>query len=135
MPSPHQSGVFSHRAFALLWTGRLLTTTGTMAQSVAVGWQVYSVARATYTIEQSSFLVGMVGLAQFLPMFALALLAGETADRYDRRKILLCCVGMQVICAALFTYLAISPNASLTKIFIVAGLFGAARAFSMPAGT
>jgi len=126
---------FRHRAFALLWAGRLLTTIGTLTQSIAVGWQVYTVARLTHSVEQSSFLVGMVGLAQFLPMFALALLAGETADRYDRRKILLCCAGLQIICAALFTFLALQHPPSLEALFVVAGLFGIARAFSMPAST
>lgn len=132
-PSP-KTGVFRHRAFALLWAGRLFTTIAIMAQSVAIGWQVYSIARLTYSIEQSSFLVGMVGLAQFLPMFALALLAGETADRYDRRIILFGCGITQVICAALFSFLALHSEMGLTPIFFVAGLFGCARAFSMPAG-
>ncbi|MDX2027766.1 MAG: MFS transporter [Alphaproteobacteria bacterium] len=125
--------VFRHPAFTLLWTGRLLTTIATLMQSVAVGWQVYTVARLSYDVKTSSFLVGMVGLVQFLPMFALALLAGETADRYDRRKILFACVGLQIICAALFTFLSSHPMPSLTAIFAVAALFGVARAFAMPA--
>ena len=126
--------VFRHRAYTLSWLGRLLTTFATLTQSVAIGWSVYSIARQTYDEQQSMFLVGMIGLAQFLPMFALALLAGETADRYDRRKILFCCGTLQFACAAAFTLLSLQEHPSLVGIFIVAGFFGIARAFFMPAG-
>jgi MFS family permease len=126
--------VFRHRGFALLWVGRFLTNIATFIQSIAVGWQVYTVARLTHGVEESSFLVGMVGLAQFLPMFALVLLAGAMADRHDRRKILLATGALQIVCAAGFSWLALSPHPSLVLLFIVAGFFGVARAFSSPAG-
>ncbi|MGB9152492.1 MAG: MFS transporter, partial [Alphaproteobacteria bacterium] len=96
---------------------------------------VYSVARQTHNENESMFFVGMVGLAQFLPMFALALVAGETADRYDRRKILVCFWSLQALCAAAFTFLSLQPHSSLTMIFIVSGFFGVARAFGMPASS
>ena len=88
--------------FSLLLFARFISTVAMLAQSVTLGWQVYSIARVDHSVEQSSFLVGMIGLVQFLPMFALVLLAGETADRYDRRKILLgCCAGARTTTAAL----------------------------------
>lgn len=127
--------VFRHHAFTLYWTGRFLTTLATLMQSVAIGWQVYAIARLTRGVEESSFLVGMVGLVQFLPMFVLALLAGETADRYDRRKILLSCSCMQVIGATALAVVALQPDPSLTILFLIASLFGVSRAFSMPAGS
>ncbi|MFA6141323.1 MAG: MFS transporter, partial [Hyphomicrobium sp.] len=73
--------------FSLLLLARFLSSVAMLTQSVTLGWQVYSIARLDHSIEYSSFLVGMIGLAQFVPMFAFVLLAGETADRYDRRKI------------------------------------------------
>ena len=109
--------------------------TANVMQSVAVGWLVYTVARQTYDERISMFLVGMIGLAQFLPMFLLVLLAGETADRYDRRIIIFCCNILQTACGASFTYEAMQPHISLTAIFIIAGFFGVARAFIMPATT
>ena len=83
-----------------MWIGRLLTNIATMLQSIAIGWLVYSIARQTHDEQHSMFLVGMVGLAQFVPMFALALVAGEAADRYDRRVILFYCGLLQASCAA-----------------------------------
>ena len=118
-----------------MWFGRLLEQIATQAQSAAIGWSVYTIARLSYDERESMFLVGMVGLAQFVPMFALTPLAGETADRYDRRKIRLWCVLLQAFCAAAFTVLSLSAHPSLVMIFVVAGFYGGARTFSMPAGT
>ena len=48
--------------------------------SVAIGWQMYE-------LTQDAFSLGMVGLAQFIPMLLLTLFVGQIADRYDRRRI------------------------------------------------
>ncbi len=125
--------VFRHRAFAVMWLARLTTNIATLMQSVAIGWLVYTLSRQTHDERESMFFVGMIGLAQFLPMFALTLFAGETADRYNRRKIILICTLMQAFCAAAFTALALQPHVSMTLIFLVAGLFGVVRAFNAPA--
>jgi MFS family permease len=125
--------IIKYRNYAIIILGRFLNNIATFTQSVAIGWQVYTIARLTHSIEQSSFLVGMVGLAQFAPLFALALIAGETADRYDRRKILMTCGILQMACAIAFTILALGSAPSLTAIFIVAGFYGVSRAFSGPA--
>jgi len=127
--------VFRHPAFATLWCWRLLSNIGAFMQSTTIGWVVYVVARQTQDQEHSMFLVGMVGLAQFLPMFALVLVAGAVADKFDRRKILFACGVLYTFCALSFTLLSLREHASLPLIFIVAALFGVARTFSGPAGT
>jgi MFS family permease len=119
--------------FSLLLVARFLSSVAMLTQSVTLGWQVYSLARLDHSIEYSSFLVGMIGLAQFVPMFAFVLLAGETADRYDRRKILIACCALQVVCSASLALLADTERPSLVGIFAVAALFGVGRAFTMPA--
>ena len=125
--------ILRYRYYALLVFGRFLTNLATFTQSIAIGWQVYTVARLTHSVDQSSFLVGMVGLAQFAPLFALALIAGETADRYDRRKIMLACGGLQMFCSLCFALIAMQPQPSLSLIFLVAAGYGVSRAFSGPA--
>ena len=119
--------------FSFLLLGRFLSTVAMLTNSVTLGWQVYSVARLDHSVAQSSFLVGMIGLVQFLPMFALVLLAGETADRYDRRKILMACIGLQLVCSGTLAAIATAARPSLIAIFAVAAVFGIARAFTMPA--
>jgi len=119
--------------FARLLLGRFLSTVAMLSQSVTLGWQVYSIARLEHTVAYSSFLVGMIGLVQFVPMVALVLLAGETADRYDRRKILIACFGLQLFCSTALAFIALSDTPSLVAIFAIAALFGVGRAFMMPA--
>ena len=121
--------VFRHKAFAVMWCGRLLNHTANLVQSVAIGWSVYVIARQTYDQRMSMFLVGMVGLVQFLPQFALSLIAGETADRYDKRKVAFCGVLMQALCAGAFTFFSLLEHEPLFPLFIVAFFVGVARAF------
>ena len=127
--------VFRHGYFANFWIGRFLSTLGSFTLSVILGWQVYTIARQSYSIEQSAFLVGMVGLAQFLPLFALTLIAGTAVDRYDRRKILLAATLFQLSCATALAVIAWSTHPRLAVIFSVAALFGVARAFIIPAAS
>ena len=72
-------------------------------------------------------------MVTFVPIFALALIAGEMADRYDRRKILLVCASLQMLCSVVFALLTVQHEPSLVLIFLTAGLFGVSRAFSAPA--
>ncbi len=127
--------VFRHRPFAVMWTGRVFSQIAALTQSVAIGWSVYTIARQSHDEQHSMFLVGMVGLAQFVPMFFLSLLAGTVADKYDRRKILAACYGGMMVCAALYTFVIAQPHPSLVLIFLVATLFGLGRTFGAPAAT
>ena len=132
-PARPSASVFRHRDFRLFWASRFVATLGVQAEGVAIGWQVYDVARRSRSVEEGAFLVGMVGLAQFLPLVALTLIAGETADRYARRTIMLIAIAVEVVLVSVLGVLALHPAPSLTPIFLVAALFGAARAFLSPA--
>ena len=130
-PAPR---IFRHRDWRLFWATRFLSTLAVQAESVAIGWQVYDAARrAHHTVEEGAFLVGMVGLAQFLPLFLLTLIAGETADRYSRRALVLACVAVEVVLVSVLAAVALRPAPSLPLIFGVAALFGAVRAYLSPA--
>ena len=133
-PARPSASVFRHRDFRLYWGARFAATLGVQGESVAIGWQVYDVARRSRSMEEGAFLVGMVGLAQFLPLVLLTLIAGETADRYTRRTILLICVGVETLLVSVLAVVALRPEPSLFAIFATAALFGAARAFYSPAG-
>ncbi len=111
----------------------MFSTLAVQAESVTIGWQVYTVARHARSVEQSALLVGMVGLAQFVPLFMLALIAGATADRCDRRAIMLTCTGVEIACVLALAALSLHPMPSLVPIFVIAALFGSSRAFLSPA--
>ncbi|MBF0261464.1 MAG: MFS transporter [Magnetococcales bacterium] len=127
------SALFAHAAFRIFWYGRILGNVATFMQGVTIAWLVYASARRTLDEAESMYLVGLLGLAQFLPMFLLALVAGAVADRHERRRILMGCTLAQLACAVGFTLVSAQAEPSIPVIFLLAVLFGAARAFEMPA--
>jgi MFS family permease len=121
------------RDYMAFWTGRVASAAGTQIQSVALGWQVYVVARKTLSVPESAFWVGMLGLASFIPIFLLALPGGEAADRYDRKVILQLCAVGQALNALVLAIAVHLGFASLPMLLVLAGLFGVSRAFANPA--
>ena len=61
-------------SFKLFLLGRIFSGIAYQMMSVAVGWQIYA-------ITGQVFYLGLVGLAQFLPLFLLTLAVGHAADR------------------------------------------------------
>ncbi len=121
-----QSSALAFRNFRLFMAMRLPASLAVQMQSVAVGWMVYDITNAPLSL-------GLVGFAQFLPVFGFAIVAGHVADIYDRRRILLACLGMQLICALLLLAIVTSGLRAVWPIYAVLLLFGTARAFSAPA--
>ncbi len=121
-----------HRDFARYASAFLALMFASQIEAVTIGWQVYNVARQTQSIEQSAFLVGMVGLAQFVPMFALTLYAGMLLDRADRKAIVMAALAAIALGVFALAWLARDAVPSLNAIFAVAALFGASRAFLQP---
>jgi MFS family permease len=125
------ASLLSRRPYALFLAGRFLGTLATGSQSVVIAWEVYELARQTMSLAEASFTVGMIGLAEFLPLFALTLVAGETADRHDRRRVLTFCYLAQVLISAGLAFRS-AFGGGLWTIFTLAALFGCARAFFQP---
>jgi MFS family permease len=120
--------IYRNRDFASFISGRFLSTIAMQVQSVAIGWQIYS-------ITHSTFALGLVGLCQFGPMFLLTLPAGDISDRFDQRKVFGASLAVQGICSALFLALTLSHVTAEVPFYAVLVLFGAARGFSGPAGS
>ena len=125
--------ILRQRDYVLFLAAMTTMTVGTMIEAVTIGWQVYTLGRADGSMKEAAFLVGMVGLVQFVPMFALTLFAGSLADRISRRAIVVVAVATEVAGVIGLTVEAMQDKPSLTVIFVIASLFGAARAFLRPA--
>jgi MFS family permease len=123
----------ANRDFGLFWAGALMVNLAVQIEAVTIGWQVYSIARQTMEMDRAAFQVGMVGLAQFLPMFALTLWAGSLVDRKSRKAIVLASLVVEAASVLALAVIALSPEPSLVLIFGVAAVFGASRAFLSPA--
>jgi MFS family permease len=130
-PIDDSSSLLTRRPYLLFLAGRFLGTLATTSQAVVIAWEVYETARHTMSLAEAAFTLGMIGLAQFLPLIALTLVAGETTDRYDRRRIIsFCYLAQFLVSVGLATRSAIGGG--LMPIFALAGLFGCARAFFQP---
>src|SRR5215213_7496619 len=124
---------FSFRDYRAFWLARLASTIGNTMLVVVIGIHVYDIARQTMSIGEASFWLGMVGLAQFLPLFLLTLVAGYVADRVDRRCIVRFSLATEMLCAAGLAALVWLGAMSLVPLFAVAILLGIGRAFAGPA--
>ncbi|MDE3079608.1 MAG: MFS transporter [Paracoccaceae bacterium] len=132
---PQSAFLFRHRDFGLFWLAILFVNLAVQIEAVTIGWQVYGLARQSLSIDRSAFLVGMVGLSQFAPLFFLSLYAGATVDRHDRRRIVMLSLGVEFLCVLGLIYVARHPSPSVMPIFAIAAVFGAARAFLSPANS
>ncbi len=133
MAPAEPSHPFRIRDYRLFWFARLASTIANTMLVVVIGIHVYDIARQTMSIEAASFWLGMIGLAQFLPLFLLTLVAGYVADRMDRRWIVRVMLAMEVVCAGALAALEWWEAMSLVPLFFVAVLLGIGRAFSGPA--
>ncbi|MGN9786989.1 MFS transporter [Nonomuraea sp. ZG12] len=68
-------------AYRRLWAGQAVSHVGLAVTVVAVSQQVYE-------LTGSSFWVGMLGLANLIPLVVFGLWGGAVADAVDRRKLL-----------------------------------------------
>ncbi|MGI8959093.1 MAG: MFS transporter [Bryobacteraceae bacterium] len=127
--SPESSSsrsAFRSPNFRRYMSARFLTITSSEMQSVAVGWQVYEITHRPLDL-------GLVGLAQFLPGILLFLLAGHTADRIARQRILQTCYAGFSLCSLLLLAFTMRGAASVYPIYAALLLNGGVRAFNAPA--
>ncbi|MFA7679213.1 MAG: MFS transporter [Pigmentiphaga sp.] len=117
--------VAQHRPFILFWCGRVLSTLSFQMLSVAVGWQIYD-------LTGSAFDLGLVGLAQFLPMLCLTFVVGHVADRYDRRLISSICMWIEALAAGALAVGTLQGWLNREWILLLVAIGGAARAFESP---
>jgi MFS family permease len=125
-PTIENSTALAHRDFRRYLGAGFLAILAIQIQSVAVSWQIYSIAHTPLAL-------GYVGLFQFLPMMACTIPAGHLADRFDRRLILVISYLLAALAAGCFLILALTRTAVIWPFYAVLALFGAARAFAGPA--
>jgi MFS family permease len=123
---PSSRAAFRYPNFRHYMMARFLTTISSEMQSVAVGWQVYEITRRPLDL-------GLVGLAQFLPGICLFLVAGHTADRVPRLRILRTCYVGFSLCSLLLLLFTLRGLSSALPIYGILLLNGTVRAFNGPA--
>ncbi len=124
---------FTYRDYRFFWAARLMSTLAQLSMVIVIGWQVYDIARRTMGVHVAAMQLGWIGLAQFLPLAALTLVVGWTADRVDRRWVARCSTLLETGCAAALGLMTWYGTTTLPALFVIAALLGVARAFAGPA--
>ncbi len=117
---------FTHRNFRFHCTARLVFGIALSMQTVAVGWYVYSVTN-------SALLLGVSGLASFLPAAVLALFAGHVADTHNRRTIVAGSFAVCTLGSLGLLGLVASGSSDVWLIYACIVAVGSGRAFANPA--
>ena len=120
------AALLRHPPFLLYLASRILSVTAMQVLVVGVGWQLY-------VLTGSALDLGLVGLAQFVPVLLLTLPAGQAADRFPRQAVLGAC---RVAAALAALGLALGSGGGWLDrmaILVLVALLGASRAFELPA--
>ena len=114
------------RDYRLLFFGQLISYFGSMMTFIIVPWQMYE-------LTNSNAKVGLIYLAEFIPMFFLAFIGGALADSLDKRKMLrITEIGQMIVTAILFVN-ALSANPHFWILYVAVALHGALAALQRPA--
>jgi MFS family permease len=121
--------------FRRLWLSRCLSTFGTVGIVVILGYQLYDVARSQYgmSITEAAFQLGLLGLAQFLPLLVFTPVAGVVADRFDRRTVAGVASMLDLLVALGLALVTWAHALNLPVLYGLAALHGTARVFIGPA--
>ena len=118
---------FRHRDFALFWSSLVTEALALQMAFVAIGWQVYSV-------RQNPLDLGLVGLAEFLPLPLLALPAGHLADRLPRRRLLVVMLLLNLVVLSGLLAVTVAGATKVWPFFVLAFMQGVGSAIGAPAG-
>lgn len=114
------------QAFRTLLLYRVGTTLSYQITMVAVGWHLYE-------ITNSVFSLGLVGLAELVPYFALALYAGHAVDHHSRKVIAAIACLLHIVVALFLTALALDLLAPpVPLIYTAVAFLGIARTLLRP---
>jgi MFS family permease len=115
-----------HREFRLLYTGQAVSFAGSMITFVAIPFQVYELTRST-------FVVGLLGLAEIAPLLVTALIGGALADAHDRRRLVLIADATLLALSLVLVANALLDEPQVWVLFVVAAGMSAAGGLQRPA--
>lgn len=118
---------FRHRDFTFYWFAQLCQLVPMQMMAVVIGWQVYQ-------ITGNPLDLGLIGLAEFLPVPLLVLLAGHASDRFDRRRVIQISDGARALMALALLKVTFDGAAEVWPFYLLALGMGVTRAFGAPAG-
>ena len=128
MPRTHDPyAALRFRDYRCLLGGGVLASLGAEIQNTVVSWELYE-------RTGSKVYLGLIGLAQFLPVLLLALPAGQAADRFNRKYLFQAAQGLMAVASlglAVLSYF----QGPIPLVFLCLSVSGVGRAMSAPART
>lgn len=115
-----------YRDYRLLYSGQFVSFIGTQLSYVALPYQVYQ-------LTKSSLAVGMIGMAQLVPLVVFGLIGGVFADSRDRRRLLITAELCMVALCTLLLANALRAAPAVWPLYALAALRSAVAGFHRPA--
>jgi len=129
LPAPRRLGTFAalrHRNFRLFFVGQMISLVGTWMQRIAQSWLVL-------LLTNSPFLLGLIGMLQWLPVLFFSLIGGVVADRVSKRGLIVATQTVQMLQAFALGALVLTGAVRFWHVAVLAMTLGFAAAFDMPA--
>lgn len=111
--------------FRRLFASGLVTYLGSMITYVAIPFQIA-------TITGSYVAVGLIGLAELVPLIFFGLYGGSLADSVDRRKMILATEIAAAVAVTLLTVNALLPNPHVWPIYVIAMVLASVDGLQRP---
>jgi MFS family permease len=112
------------RDFRFIYGGQMVSVLGTQLTTVAVPFQVYA-------LTHSSLDVGLVSIAQLVPLLFCSLLGGSVIDAVDRRRLL---IAVELVMAVSSSCLAVNADvgAHLWPLFVFPAISAGMTGIDVP---
>lgn len=114
------------RDFRVYMAGQLVSLVGTWMQLMALSWVVWDLSHSTISL-------GIAGMLASLPILILGPVAGVTADKSDRRKLLLVTQAGSMITSLIIAFLIYRGSVQVWHLYALSALLGVFTAFDLPA--
>ncbi|MGE5138042.1 MAG: MFS transporter [Rudaea sp.] len=125
-PRDHALVALEYRDFRLIWGGQAISQAGSQMQVVAINWHLWE-------LTHDPLALGMIGLARFLPIIFFSLVGGVTADRRDRRRVMMVTQTVLMLVAAGLGLLTTLGVINQYAIYMLGAVGAAALSFDNPA--
>ena len=117
-----------HRNFRFFFFGQLISVTGTWMQSLAQSWLMGTLVGWNHAVVY----IGLLGVAQFLPVLVLGLFGGIIADAWPKRATLIGTQTAAGVLALVLGGLVLFHVVAIWHVFVLAFLLGLVNAVDMP---
>lgn len=117
---------FRYPVFRAIWTANLLSSVGSIMQSVAAAWLMTELTRR-------HLLVALVQASATIPILLLGVVAGAIADSYDRRLVMLWAQGLMLVVSAVLSALGFLGAITPASLLLLTLMVGMGTALNAPA--